>query len=142
MAYEAKMKPTDNSVTEFIEQIESKKKKEDAYRLLEIFKEVTGMEPVMWGSSIIGFGKYKYTYASGHSGEANLAGFSPRKTAHTLYIMGEEQRTAELLGKLGKHRSSKACVYVNKLEDIDVAVLKQMIKESMEHTLAMYPDQD
>ena len=139
MAYEAKLKPTDKSVIEFIEDIESKNKKADAYRLLEIYKEVTGMEPVMWGPSIIGYGKYEYTYASGHSGEANWGGFSPRKTAHTIYFSLEEDRKEELLTKLGKHRVSKACLYINKLADIDEEILKQIIKESMDFVEKYYP---
>ena len=139
MAYEAKLKPTDKSVIEFIEDIESKNKKADAYRLLDIYKEVTGMEPVMWGPSIIGYGKYEYTYASGHSGEANWAGFSPRKTAHTIYFSLEEDRKEELLTKLGKYRVSKACLYINKLADIDEEILKQIIKESMDFVEKYYP---
>ena len=139
MAYEAKLKPTDKSVIEFIEDIESKNKKADAYRLLDIYKEVTGMEPVMWGPSIIGYGKYEYTYASGHSGEANWGGFSTRKTAHTIYFSLEEDRKEELLTKLGKHRVSKACLYINKLADIDEEILKQIIKESMDFVEKHYP---
>ncbi len=131
MAYEAKTKPTDQSVIEFIEEIDSKAKKEDAYRLLDIYADVTGMEPVMWGTSIIGYGAYHYEYATGHSGEASIAGFSPRKAAHSLYLTMNEERKNELLAKLGKHRRGKSCVYVNKLADIDVDILKQMIEESV-----------
>ena len=142
MAYEGKMKPTDKSVIEFIEKIESQKKKEDAYRLLDIYGEVTGMDAVMWGPSIIGYGKYQYEYASGHAGEASLAGFSPRKAAHSLYLTLDEERKDELLAKLGKHRRGKSCVYVNKLADIDEEILKQMIEESMAYIQAQFPTSD
>lgn len=138
MGYEAKLQPIDKSVVEFIEQIESKNKRADAFRLLNIYNEVTGMEPVMWGPSIIGYGKYEYTYATGHSGVANWAGFSPRKTAHTIYFALEDDRKEELLAKLGKHRSSKACLYINKLVDVDEQVLKQIIEESMTFVAARY----
>lgn len=139
MAYEAKLKPTDKSVIEFIEEIESKNKKADAYRLLEIYNEVTGMQPVMWGPSIIGYGKYEYQYASGHSGVANWAGFSPRKSANTIYFSLEEDRKEELFAKLGKHRASKACLYINKLADVDEEILKQIIVESLEYVEKRYP---
>lgn len=139
MVYEAKLQPTDESVVAFIEQIESKNKRADAFRLLDIYNEVTGMAPVMWGPSIIGYGTYTYTYDSGHSGVANWAGFSPRKTAHTIYFALEEKRKEELLAKLGKHRSSKACLYINKLADVDEQVLREIIKESMAFIAAHYP---
>lgn len=139
MTYELKTKPTDESVIAFIEQVESPKKKEDAYRLLDIFHEATGMDPVMWGSSIIGYGSYHYRYASGHEGDAALTGFSPRKAAHSLYLNMEEGRKAELLAKLGKHRAAKACVYVNKLDDIDTKVLQQMIQETVAYVQRTYP---
>lgn len=138
MANEAKLKPTEKSVIAFIEEIASKNKKADAYRLLEMYNEVTGMNPVMWGPSIIGYGKYAYKYASGHSGEANWAGFSPRKSAHTIYFALEEDRKEELLAKLGKHRASKACLYINKLADINEEVLKQIIKESLDYVEKRY----
>lgn len=139
MAYEQKTKPTETSVTKFIEQIESAKKKEDAYRLLDLFHEATGLDPVLWGPSIIGYGTYEYKYASGHSGKAPIAGFSPRKAAHSIYLTNEEDRMTELLAKLGKHRKVKSCIYINKLADIDEAVLKQMIRENMVYMEKMYP---
>lgn len=139
MAYEQKMLPTDVDVAEFIEQIESVKKKEDAYRLLDLFHEATGLEPVIWGPSIIGYGTYEYKYKSGHSGKAPIAGFSPRKAAHSIYLTNEEERMAELLAKLGKYRKAKSCIYINKLADIDETVLKQMIRENMVYMEKMYP---
>lgn len=137
--YELKTKETDNSVIEFIEQVESPKKREDAYRLLDIFTETTGFEAKMWGPSIIGFGFYHYKYESGHEGDAPLVGFSPRKAKISLYFAPGEQKREELLKQFGKHTTGKACVYVNKVADIDVDVLKALIKESISFTQKMYP---
>jgi hypothetical protein len=137
--YELKTKETDNSVIEFIEQIDNPKKREDAYRLLDIFTETTGFEAKMWGPSIIGFGSYHYKYKSGHEGVAPLAGFSPRKAKISLYFEQGEPKREELLKQFGKHTTGKACVYVNKLADIDVDVLKALITESISFTQKMYP---
>jgi hypothetical protein len=141
MAYEQKMKETDRSVIEFIEAIDSVKKREDAYRLLELFEEVTGFEPKMWGPSIIGFGAYHYKYDSGHEGDAPLAGFSPRKAKISIYLEPAEENRQEMLRELGKHTSGASCVYVNKLADIDLDVLKRMIVASLRYTQAKYPPQ-
>ena len=141
MAYEPKTKPTEVSVQEFIEEIQQPQKKEDAYALLSLFAEVTGEEAEMWGPSIIGFGKYHYRYASGHEGDAPLAAFSPRKTALTFYFMLPDGKREELLAKLGKHKIGKGCVYVNKLSDIDTAVLKEMIREDIAHANHLYGEQ-
>ncbi|MCM3747004.1 DUF1801 domain-containing protein [Paenibacillus pasadenensis] len=138
MAYEAKTKETDNSVIEFIDNIDSLKKREDAFKLLDIFTETTGYPAKMWGPSIIGFGSYHYKYATGHEGDAPLAGFSPRKAKISLYFDAGSERE-ELLQRFGKHTSAKACVYINKLDDVDVEVLKELIQQSMTHTQKMYP---
>ena len=134
--YEAKMKENDSSVTEFLETIDHPRKKEEAYRLLEVFQEASGYPPKMWGSSIIGFGKYHYTYASGHSGVAPLVGFSPRKTRFSLYILPIENE--DLVDQLGKVNLGKSCVYVNKLADIDLDVLKQLIRSSIQYTKKLH----
>jgi hypothetical protein len=131
MGYEPKMKETDNSVIEFIETVESPKKREDAYRLLDLFTEITGYEAKMWGPSIIGFGSYHYKYASGHEGDAPLTGFSPRKAKISLYLMMEHEDYEKFAPGFGKHTRGKACIYVNKLADIHVAILKDMIKKSV-----------
>ena len=141
MAYEPKTKPTEVSVEKFIEEIQHPQKKEDAYALLALFAEVTGEEAKMWGPSIIGFGKYHYRYASGHEGDAPLAAFSPRKTALTFYFMLPDGKRVELLAKLGKHKTGKGCVYVNKLSDIDSAVLKDMIRENIAHVTQLYGEE-
>ncbi|MEN2487245.1 DUF1801 domain-containing protein [Flavobacterium sp. B11] len=130
---------TQNSVTDFIDAVENEVKRNDAFELLKIIQEATGFEPKMWGPSIIGFGSYHYKYDSGHEGDAPLAGFSPRKTAMTVYFYLPEEKREELLSKLGKHTSSKACIYIKKLEDIDIEILKKIILLSIEYTQNLYP---
>ncbi|MGI2329398.1 DUF1801 domain-containing protein [Planococcus sp. YIM B11945] len=139
--YEPKMKETDVDVIEFIENVEHPKKREEAFKLLQLFEETTGYPAKMWGPSIIGFGSYHYVYESGHSGDAPLVGFSPRKAKHSLYVTIGDAEREPLLAELGKHSSGKSCVYVNKLEDIDTDVLKKMIVQSMQFMKEMYPDQ-
>lgn len=141
MVYELKTKQTDNSVIEFIEAVDSPKKREDAYQLLDIFIETSGYEAKMWGPSIIGFGSYHYKYATGHEGDAPLVGFSPRKAKISLYFAPGETKREELLKQFGKHTSGKACVYVNKVADIDVEVLKKLIQESITFLQKTYPAQ-
>jgi len=130
---------TQNSFTDFINAIENEVKRNDAFELLKIIQEATGFEPKMWGPSIIGFGSYHYKYDSGHEGDAPLAGFSPRKTAMTVYFYLPQEKREELLSKLGKHTSSKACIYIKKLEDIDIEILKKIILLSIEYTQNLYP---
>ena len=138
--YEPKTKETDNSVIEFIEKVENIKKRKDAYDLLDIFTEATGFQAKMWGPSIIGFGTYHYVYESGHEGDAPLVGFSPRKAKISLYFnMGEIERE-ELLERFGKHTTGKACVYINKLDDIDLEILKQLINQSVSYLEDKYPN--
>ncbi|MBX4146183.1 DUF1801 domain-containing protein [Paenibacillus sp. FSL W7-1279] len=139
--YEQKTKETDHSVVEFIEQVDSPKKREDAYRLLEIFEETSGFPAKMWGPSIIGFGSYHYRYATGHEGDAPLVGFSPRKAKISLYFAPGDEKREELLPSFGKHTAGKGCVYINKVADIDVEVLKQLIRESIAFLNKTYPAQ-
>lgn len=138
--YELKTKETENSVIEFIENVENPKKKEDAYKLLDIFTETTGYKAKMWGPSIIGFGSYHYKYASGHEGDAPLVGFSPRKAKISLYFAPGDTNRDEVIKKFGKYTSGKACVYINKLADVDVDVLKELIDQSVRFLKAMYPE--
>lgn len=138
--YELKTKQTDNSVIEFIETVENLKKREDAYRLLDIFTEKSGFEAKMWGPTIIGFGSYHYQYATGHEGDAPLVGFSPRKAKISLYFATGDTKRDELLQKFGKHTTGKACVYINKIADIDVEVLKELITQSITFLRGMYPE--
>ena len=139
MNYQQKTKETDNSVIEFIENVENPKKREDAYKLIDIFTETTGFEAKMWGPSIIGFGSYHYKYESGHEGDAPLVGFSPRKAKISLYFAPGETKRAVLLEKFGKHTTGKGCVYINKVVDIDIAVLKELITVSVEFLQKRYP---
>ena len=131
MTYELKTKETDNSVIEFIESVESPRKRDDAYQLLDIFTETTGYEAKMWGPSIIGFGKYHYKYKSGHEGDAPLVGFSPRKARFSLYFATGDSKREALLKEFGKHKTGKACVYINKVADINVDILKELINQSV-----------
>ncbi|OIV39682.1 DUF1801 domain-containing protein [Flavobacterium johnsoniae] len=130
---------TDSSVIDFINAVDSEAKRNDAFELVKTMKQITGFEPKMWGPSIIGFGTYHYKYASGHEGDAPLAAFSPRKAATTVYFYLPEEKREELLSKLGKHKVSKACIYINKLADIDIEVLKKIILLSIEYTHNLYP---
>lgn len=140
MTYELKTKETDRSVIEFIEGVDHPKKREDAYKLLDIFTETSGYEAKMWGPSIIGFGRYHYKYPTGHGGDAPLVGFSPRKAKISLYFATGDTEREQLLEKFGKHTSGKACVYINKLDDIDVDVMKELIHQSITFLQNMYPE--
>lgn len=139
--YELKTKENDRDVIEFLEAVENPKKREDAYKLLDIFTETSGYPAKMWGPSIIGFGKYHYKYKTGHEGDAPLVGFSPRKAKISLYFATGDTKREELLEKFGKHTTGKACVYINKVADIDVEVLKKLIVQSIDFLRKTYPDQ-
>lgn len=123
---------TNKNVNEFIDSfVDDQQKKEDSFQLIELLKEFSNEEPKMWGPSIIGFGKYHYKYASGHEGDAPVLGFSPRKNSLTLYVYSDTEKSKELLSDLGKFKKSKACIYVKRLEDIDVSVLKEICLETI-----------
>lgn len=139
--YELKTKENDNSVIEFIENVEHPKKREDAYRLLDIFTETSSYPAKMWGPSIIGFGSYHYVYESGHEGDAPLVGFSPRKAKISLYFASGDPVRDELLKDFGKHTTGKACVYINKVDDIDVHVLEKLIQQSIQYLQELYPEE-
>lgn len=129
---------TTASVSAFIDKVQKEEMRDDSRALIKLMQELTGEEPHMYGPSIVGFGTYHYTYASGHSGSAPLAAFSPRKTELVIYL-GAEAQEPEILAKLGKHKASKGCLYVKRLADIDLKVLKGMIKKSIAATLKAYP---
>ena len=138
-------KPENASVAAFIDAVAHPGKRADAAVLDALFRKVTGQEPVMWGPSIIGYGSYHYRYASGHEGDMCRAGFSPRSAKHSLYIMAcgddhEEAEFAPLLARLGKHSRGKACLYVNKLADIDLGVLEEMVTLGWQRSLERWPD--
>jgi hypothetical protein len=137
----AKNKTTETAkdVSEFIYKVADETKRDDSFRLIEIFRSLTGVDPKMWGPSIVGFGSYHYKYASGHEGDAPITGFSPRKDAIVLYLHPTFPKREEFLKKLGKHKVGKACVYIKKLEDIDVTVMKRMIVASIKQNKTEYP---
>ncbi|WP_274649753.1 DUF1801 domain-containing protein [Paenibacillus humicola] len=137
--YEQKTKENDRSVIEFIDRIGNPGKRADAYKLLEIFEETSGFPAKMWGPSIIGFGSYHYKYESGHEGDAPLVGFSPRKAKISLYFATGDPEREALLNDFGKHTAGKGCVYVNKMEDIEVDVLKRLIARSIAFLTERYP---
>lgn len=125
---ELKTKKNNEDVTAFINSIPEERKRNDSFAVLEMMKLATGLEPKMWGTSIIGFDEYHYKYDSGHEGDMCLIGFSPRKQNLTLYITYDFDKFASLFNKLGKHKTSKACLYINKLDDVDTKVLEELIK--------------
>ena len=125
--------PTRKSVEKFLEGIDDERKRADSRELLDLMTDITGEEAVMWGDSIVGFGAYHYKYESGREGDMPLAGFSPRKQSLTLYIMDGFDEYDGLLGKLGKHSTGKACLYVKRLDDVDRDVLRELIRRSVAH---------
>jgi hypothetical protein len=143
---QARTVPTEGSVEEFIEAVEPKAKREDARVLDALFRKVTGEEPRMWGPSMIGYGSYHYKYDTGREGDSMRAGFSPRKAKHSLHLMGRYvdedtgRKVDALLGKLGKHSTGASCVYVNKLADIDLDVLEEIVRLCWEAMARKYPD--
>jgi len=128
---------TTQSVSGFVKTIEDKQRQKDCFEIIEIIQKQSGFEPKMWGPSIIGFGSYHYKYESGHEGDAPFVGFSPRKSEFALYIANFDGKE-DLLKKFGKHKTAKACVYIKKLEDIDVAVLKKLVTGSVKHYQTKY----
>jgi len=138
--YEQKTRETDADVLEFIESVDNPKKRQDAYILLELFEQTSGFPAKMWGPSIIGFGSYHYVYNTGHEGDAPLVGFSPRKAKISLYFATGDEERGPLLEKFGKHSSGKACAYINKTKDIDLDVLQQLIRQSIDFLQDLYPD--
>ena len=125
--------PTRQSVERFLQRIPEDQKRQDAFALLDIMKQVTKTEPQMWGSSIVGFGSFHYKYASGREGDMPLVGFSPRKQNLTLYIRGGLESYAALLAKLGKHTTGKGCLYLKRLDEVHLPTLKKLIQQSFKH---------
>ncbi len=127
---ELKTKPTKQSIEKFLDDLPDEKKRADAYKILDMMKKITKMKPKMWGPTMIGFGTYHYKYASGHEGDSFLIGFSPRKPQLVLYGMPAIKYFPELAKKLGKFKSSVSCLYITKLDDVDISVLKQLLTKS------------
>jgi hypothetical protein len=131
--YELKTKKTEASVEDFLNSIENEVRRTDGFRVLEIFKLVTGEEPKMWGPAIIGFGDHKYKYPDGHEMDWMTTAFSPRKQNLTLYVVCGSPKQPALLEKLGKHSTSVSCLYIKRLSDIDEKVLEAIIKDAYQH---------
>ena len=136
--YQAKTTQTELSVKDFIKKIPDAQRQKDALAIVDIMEKQSGFPAKMWGPAIIGFGSYHYVYESGHQGDAPLVGFSPRKTEFALYLSSAFDKREELLAQFGKYKSAKACVYIKKIEDIKVDVLKKMVAASLKHTKAKY----
>lgn len=130
---ELKTRKNDASVMDFLNSVENDKRRNDALRMNEIMTEISGEDPKMWGDSIVGYGSVKLKYASGRKLDWMLTGFSPRKQSLTLYIMDGFKKYDELLTKLGKYKTGKSCLYVNKLDDVNSEVLKELITDSINH---------
>ncbi len=123
---------------DFLNNVENEKRKSDAKLVLKMMKRLTKEEPKMWGTSLVGFGSYHYKYESGREGDSFITGFSPRKQSLTLYIMNGFQRYEELMSQLGKFKTGKSCLYINKLEDIDQVILEKLITESVNYMNQKY----
>lgn len=130
---ENKTQENDGSVEAYLNSVENEQKRQDSWTVLKLMTEVTGEPAKMWGDSIVGFGQYHYKYESGREGDFFLTGFAPRKQSLTLYIMGGFDQYDELMSKLGKHKTGKACLYIKKLEDVDMGVLETLIDRSVKH---------
>ena len=131
---ELKTQVTKASVNKFLEGIKDEKKRQDCYEILKIMKKATKAEPKMWGTSIVGFGDHHYMYASGREGDWFITGFSPRAQNLTLYMMGGFD--SEVLQRLGKYKTGKGCLYINKLADVDLKVLNELITKSVKQSKA------
>lgn len=129
---------TNESVIKYLEAIADVEKRNDCYAIVELMKGQTGFEPKLWGSNIIGFGSYHYKYESGREGDAPLVAFSPRKSEITLYLSANFDKREEMLKKFGKHKSAKGCVYIKRLKDVQISILKNMVSSSVKHVKSLY----
>jgi hypothetical protein len=130
---ELKTRPTGQDVVAFLKAVPDEKKRRDCFTLLDLMRETAQAEPAMWGDSIVGFGSYHYRYESGRQGDWFLTGFSPRKQNLTLYIMSGFDQYDDLLARLGRHTIGKSCLYIKRLEDIDLPVLEELVRLSVAH---------
>jgi hypothetical protein len=131
LAPEPKTRATSDSVEEFLAAVADERRRRDALAVCALMAEVTGEPPRMWGASMVGFGQHHYRYASGHEGDTFLIGFAPRRTALTVYLMDGFDGREELLARLGKHSTGKACLYIKRLDDVDVDVLRELVAASV-----------
>lgn len=130
---ELKTRKNDGDVHAFLNSVADEKKREDCYKVLTLMQEITGEKPAMWGNSIVGFGEYHFRYDSGREGQWFLSAFSPRKQNLTLYIMAGFRRYDDLMAQLGKYKTGRSCLYIKKLEDVDWAVLRELVEHSVAH---------
>lgn len=137
---ENKTQPNDADVGQFIASIENDRRREDAATLLKLFGDTTGFEPRMWGDSIVGYGRYRYAYKSGRTGEFFMTGFSPRKSASTIYVMPGFKNYAKELKRLGPHKHSVSCLYVTRLDKIDIEVLSSIVEDSVARMKTISPE--
>ena len=135
---ELKTKQTTANVTAFLEGIKDEKMRENAFAVLELMRSVTKLEPAMWGSSIVGFGSYHYTYESGREGDACTTGFSSRKTDISVYLTTSFPGQEALLARLGKHKMGKSCLSIRRLSDVEIGVLEQLVAKSVEAVRKRY----
>lgn len=126
-----KTQATVTDVAGFIAQVDPARRRDEAEKLNELFKTASGFAPKIWGSSLIGYGRYHYTYASGREGEFLATGFAPRKARLSIYIMPGYQDYSQLLSRLGKHKHGKSCLYINKLDDVDLTVLSELVEQGL-----------
>ncbi|MFN0073607.1 MAG: DUF1801 domain-containing protein [Chloroflexota bacterium] len=138
--YELKTKINDADVSTFLDSVDNERRREDAYVVIDLLREVTGLEPKMWGPSIVGFGSYYYKYDSGHEGHMCRMGFSPRKSSLTIYISPGFDRYDALMQRLGKFKLGKSCLYINKLTDVDIEVLRELATEAFVFMNEHYPE--
>ncbi len=136
---ENKTQPTAIKPAEFVEAVEHPLRREDARTLLALMTRITGWDPQMWGPAIIGFGTYHYKYESGREGDFMRTGFSPRKANMVVYIMPGYSNYADKLARLGKHKLGKSCLYINKLADVDMSVLEEIIRAGLDDMAKKYP---
>lgn len=136
---ENKTKPTVQSVTEFIATVENPRRRADAEVLDAMFRRITGWQPRMWGPSLIGYGAYHYTYESGRKGDMLATGFSPRKANLVLYIMPGYTDFGHILDRLGKYKLGKSCLYINKLADVDMAVVEEIVRAGLDDLAKRWP---
>jgi hypothetical protein len=136
---EPKTRKTHASVEDFLNSVVDQRKRQDCFVLVDLMSEVTGSEPSMWGDSIVGFGSYPQTYSNGKVYDWPVIAFSPRKQNLTLYVMSDGEQFDELLGRLGKHSASKACLYIKRLSDVDMTVLRELIELTVARMAQQHP---
>jgi hypothetical protein len=142
MASEPKTKQTEASVDDHLAAVANERRRNDATPVMEMMTRITGLEPKLWGTSVIGFGSYHYKYASGREGDWPITAVAARKQALSVYIMPGFSDYRDLMGKLGKYKTGVSCLYINKLADVDLAVLEALITRSVTDMRERYPDGD